>query len=468
MNAPVSLADRAADYGALANVEAEQALLGAALSYNTVAERARDLVAPADFSMAVHERIWSAALEAIDRGEPANPVMLRSRFADDEALKGVGGGQYLARLAGAAITVINVEHYARLIHELAEARRLHDAGLDMQEGAFRIARGEPASQVVAEAERSLLSHDKHSRRWQPIGEALQEAMRRVEAAHKSGGVVGITTGLASLDEAVGGWGDDDLVLIAGRPGMGKTGVMLHCAQAAAKAGHGVAIGSLEMANHQLAARLIAEWCGLEYADLRRGRVDAADFARMAAVANQIAKLPIWIQDMPAPTISELRSQCRRACLRHPVDLVMVDYLQLALPDRRSGNKVADVTEVSNGLKALAKELHKPVVALAQLSRGVEGREDKRPMLADLRESGALEQDADTVIFLYREHYYLSRKRSEAPEHIEAVRRTKHLIEFIVGKNRHGGEASVTAWCDMATNRFRELAAGEEPGQEEML
>ncbi|MBM3555836.1 MAG: replicative DNA helicase, partial [Alphaproteobacteria bacterium] len=397
------------------NEEAEQALLGAVLINNEALGRVSAFLRKEHFLLPVHGRIYDAALTVVERGLIANPVTLKPYFENDAALGDIGGAQYLFRLAQAAVSVINAEHFGRVIYDLALRRKLIEVGEDMVNRAYDATVEETAKTQIEDAESELfhLAEDGNTDTGpQPFTQALDLAVRAAEAARKRGAAIsGVTTGLTDLDNMLGGLHKSDLLILAGRPGMGKSALATNIAFNAAKAlsqrggesGAAAAIFSLEMSAEQLANRILGEQAEIPSEKLRRGQIDAAHFERLVNASRDIQKYPIFIDDTPALSISALRTRARRLRLTNKIGLIVVDYLQLMRPSGRKApeSRVLEISEITQGLKALAKDLDIPVLALSQLSRAVESREDKRPQLADLRESGTIEQDADVVMFIYR-------------------------------------------------------------------
>ncbi|MGE3873924.1 MAG: replicative DNA helicase, partial [Parvibaculaceae bacterium] len=423
------------------NIEAEQSLLGAILVNNEACDRVSSFLDPAHFFEAVHARIYEAAATLIRAGKLASPVTLKTYFERDETLKEIGGAQYLARLAAAATTIINAEEYGRAIYELAQRRRLIDIGSEIVNTSFDTPVDMSARDLIETAEQSLYEiaeTGKYGQGFQVFGKALTEAVDMAANAYqRDGGLSGISAGLRDLDEKMGGLQASDLIILAARPAMGKTSLATNVAYHVAKnykADHqpdgsvrildGGVVGffSLEMSQEQLATRIIAEQSGISSERIRRGKISEEEFHRIVEVSRELQALPLYIDATGGLTIAQVAARARRLKRQRGLGLLIVDYLQLLAGSakRASEGRVQEVTEITVGLKALAKELKVPIVALSQLSRQVENRDDKRPQLADLRESGSIEQDADVVLFIYREEYYLGRTepRPNTPEHFE--------------------------------------------------
>ena len=484
---PVAVLDESGDslpiYRALPhNIEAEQALLGAILVNNQAADKVTGFLESEHFFEPVHGRIYESAAKLIERGQLASPVTLKAYFENDGALDDIGGAQYLARLAGAAVTIINAEDYGRTIHDLALRRELIHIGEDMVNTAFDPAVDEPALTQIEQTEQQLFHLAEAGSLeggFQAFASSLTQATRMVEAAYKrEGRLTGVATGLKDLDTNLGGLHRADLIVLAGRPSMGKTALATNIAFDAASAYHrahkeggdragsdGAVIGffSLEMSAEQLATRILAEQTKIPSSKLRRGQLGNEDFLQLVKVSQELEEMPFFIDDTPALTITALRTRARRLKRTQGLGLVVVDYLQLLRPaaGTRPDNRVQEISEITRGFKTLAKELDVPVLALSQLSRAVEQRDDKRPHLADLRESGAIEQDADVVMFIYREEYYLGRRQPEPDtkaheDWLAKMERVHNVAEIIIAKQRHGPTGMVKLQFDGATTKFRDL------------
>ena len=476
------------------NTEAEQALLGAILINNTAYYRVAEFLQSEHFGNAVHGRIFAAIGKLMGRGQIANPVTLKNLFDQDGALTEIGGAQYLARLAAAAAAIINAEDYGRAVHDLYLRRELIGLGEDVVNDAFRQDLDDPAREQIERAEKKLFdlaTTGETEGGFQAFGAALTSAILNAEAAFKrSGKTVGVATGFVDLDRKLGGLHRSDLVVLAGRPSMGKTALATNIAFYAARnyrptpasdqrkiAEDGAVVGffSLEMSAEQLATRILAEESGVSSDRIRRGDVSHEDFDKFVQASQQLSALKLFIDDTPALSVATLRTRARRLKRQQGLGLIVVDYLQLLRPSnqvRAQDNRVQEISEITRGLKALAKELDVPVLALSQLSRAVEQREDKRPMLADLRESGSIEQDADVVMFIFREEYYLSREPTRRPEEAEnkyseryqewreRLEKVHGLGEIIVAKQRHGPIGTVKLRFDAETTKFDNYMASD--------
>ena len=473
-----------------ANVEAEAAFLGAVLIDNRVIEELSTQLAPPHFFEPVHARIYERVLQLLDRKAVVTPVTLRPYFEADEALKELGGVGYLARLTADGQGLLAPRELAGQIYDLALLRELVSVGRNLVEGAMdtsesvapldQIELAEAALYAVAEGASALSEA-------QSFGTATRTAITAIERAFNSGGhIAGKTTGFTTINEKVGGLHDSDLIILAGRPGMGKTALATNIAFNAAdrlrrdladgiaaeeSVGGAVAFFSLEMSADQLATRILAEQSGISSEALRMGKISRDDFQSLSFASQKLAELPLFIDDTPALSIAALRSRARRLKRRHNVSMIVVDYLQLLQGTQRaSDNRVNEISEISRGLKTLAKELNVPVLALSQLSRAVESRDDKRPMLSDLRESGSIEQDADMVWFVFREDYYVAAKEPKRPNEgddakthdqhskwAEEMERVYGLAELIIGKQRHGATGKVRLRFEPRITRFSDLA-----------
>ena len=468
------------------NVEAEAALLGALMIDNRLVEDVQLKLRPEHFFEPLHARIYEAILKVTDSNRVANPVTLKPLFDADEAMKDVGGPSYLAQLTGSGAAVIGARDFADQIYDLALLRALIGVGRGLVEGALDTSdEVAPLSQIErAETELYKVAEEGGAEgRALAFAEAATEAVKMAEKALNSGGhLSGITTGLESLNAKIGGLHNSDLVIVAGRPGMGKSSLGTNIAFASAQrlvrdiedgiskeksSGAAVAIFSLEMSADQLATRILAEESGISGENLRMGKISQQEFRSLARAAAELQSLPLYIDDTPGLTIAALRTRARRLKRQKGIGLIVVDYLQLLQGTGRGGhdNRVQEISEISRGLKQLAKELSLPVIALSQLSRAVEQREDKRPQLSDLRESGSIEQDADMVMFIYREDYYLAAKapaedHPDFPQWQEEMARVYGRAEVIVAKQRHGSTGKVRLKFDSKITKFADAPTDE--------
>ena len=444
------------------NIEAEQALLGAILFDNAAYERITDRLQGRHFFEPFHQRLYSAMEEYIRKGQLAEPIVLQERFRRDPAFDQLGGLSYLADLVGRAPPAANAPDYARVIYDLALRRDLIRIGGDIASEAMTDVDRDAREQIeIAEQQLYTLAESgATSSGFQTFADALHGAVEMTaEAFNRDGGLAGVSTGLTDLDKKLGGLHPSDLLILAGRPSMGKTALATNIAFNVARnyawepladgtrktvRGGVVAFFSLEMSAEQLALRLLADASGVSGDRLRKGEIDAAEFGRVRDAALEIQESPLFIDATGGLSISKLTARARRLKRQAGLDLIIVDYLQLvtASEGKKGEGRVQEVSEITMGLKALAKELGLPVIALSQLSRQVESRDDKRPQLSDLRESGSIEQDADAVMFVYREAYYKGRAepRLGTPEHLswqEEMDNIRHIAEVIIGKQRHG-------------------------------
>ena len=473
-----------------ANIEAEAAFLGAVLIDNRVIEDLQTPLRADHFYEPVHSRIYERILTLVDRQARVTPVTLKPYFESDEALQELGGITYLARLTADGQGLLSVRELAEQIYDLALLRELVSVGRDLVDGALDTSQEVAPMEQIQKAEAALYSVAEGASAGseaQSFGAATYKALGMIETAINSGGhVSGTTTGLTSVNEKVGGLHNSDLIILAGRPGMGKTSLATNIAFNAAdrllrdrqdgisdaeSIGAATAFFSLEMSADQLATRILAEQAGISGEALRMGKISRDDFQQLSYASQRLAELPLYIDDTPALTIAAMRARARRLKRRHNIGLIIVDYLQLLQGSgRATDNRVNEISEISRGLKTLAKELEVPVIALSQLSRAVEQRDDKRPQLSDLRESGSIEQDADMVWFVFREDYYVAAKEPKVPQNDDDSRaheahaswaaemeRVHGLAELIVAKQRHGSTGKVRLRFESKITRFSDLA-----------
>jgi replicative DNA helicase len=466
-----------------ANIEAEQALLGALLVNNDALGHIGDRLRPEHFQEKLHGRIFDSIQKFHDKGLIANPVTLKHFFDQDPALADIGGGAYLAKLAAMAVMVINISDYSQTIYDLALKRELIGIGEDMVNVAYNNQIDAPATQQIETAEQKLFNLSAEGSGeggFIALRQSLVNAVKHAEFAHKHDGVVGLTTGFLEMDKILGGLRRSDLLILAGRPSMGKTALATNVAYNSClslykeaqeknlpvKEVGSVGFFSLEMSSEQLATRLISSTSGLDSSHIFDGRISAEDFTGLVQASADLSHLPFFIDDTPALSIAALRSRARRLKRLHNVRLLVVDYLQLvrASTSLAMNNRVQEVSEITQGLKAIAKELDIPVLALSQLSRQVESREDKRPQLSDLRESGSIEQDADVVMFIYREEYYLARAEPKVgtQEHETwkaDMDKAMNVAEIIVAKHRNGPISTARLHFEGRLTQFSNLAEG---------
>jgi replicative DNA helicase len=465
------------------NIEAEQSLLGAILVNNDAFYRVSDFLEGKHFYEPIHQTIYETSSSLIRMGKIATPVTLKTFLPADTDLGGMTVGQYLARLAAEATTIINAQDYGRTIYDLALRRDLIGIGEDMVNVAYDAPVDFLPRAQIEDAERrlyELAETGRYDGGFQRFSQALTVAVdMAAKAFQRDGKLSGIATGLRDLDSKMGGLQPSDLIIVAGRPGMGKTSLATNIAYNIAraykselqadgttKAVNGGAVGffSCEMSGEQLATRILAERTGIPSSSIRRGGISELDFEKIRECSIELQSLPFYVDETGGLSISQLTARARRLKRQKGLDLVVVDYIQLLQGSGKRGNdnRVQEVTEITTSLKALAKELNVPVVALSQLSRQVESRDDKRPQLSDLRESGSIEQDADVVLFVFREEYYLANKepRPGTPEHEKwqiDMGFAHGKAEVIIGKQRHGPTGTVELHFEASVTRFGDLA-----------
>ncbi|MBL9009536.1 MAG: replicative DNA helicase [Alphaproteobacteria bacterium] len=463
------------------NTELEQALIGCLLLNNESANRLPDALKPEHFHAPLHRRLYEAILLARSRDQLATPLTLKTQFESDPDFREVGGFAYLVRLVEDVPSVRNIDQFARAIVDLATRRELINLGEGLVNDAYDAPLDYTPSDQIEAAERALYALAEPEKRgggFKTFRQAAAMALQTAEYARKTrGGTPGVPTGFRKMDEKLGGLQKSDLLILAGRPGMGKTALATNMAVNAARArlndpeeGGVVAFFSLEMSAEQLATRIISEVAEIPLWEIRKGKVDARDFGRLIDAVTLLENLPLYIDDSPGLSIAQIAARSRRMARDKKVglDMIVIDYLQLIEPSgfKRHDSRVQEVTEVSKGLKNLAKELEVPVLACAQLSRGVDARDDKRPVLSDLRESGSIEQDADVVMFVFREEYY---HKSREPDHddpeygkwLEKMNRVGGKAEVLVEKHRSGPTGSIRLAFDGSFTRFDDLADDDE-------
>ena len=463
------------------DVDVEQALLGAILIDNYSLERVSNLLKPEHFYDPLHQRLYDAVERMWAKGHAVTPLTLKSLMEQDAGLAEVGGQAYLTSLARAAPALPNVKDYARILADLAMRRELIRLGEDIVNTAYEAPLDLMPAAQIEEAEKALYRVAERSRFGEgPLGfdVALSQAVQNAEKALARGGhISGVPSGFTDLDSLLGGLHASDLLIVAGRPGMGKTALATNMAFHAArlwakdkadqtepKRGAPVLLFSLEMAASQLSARILSEQTEIEMRKIRTGRFTDSEWDRFVQTAQTLGDLPLYIDDTGGISIAQIAARARRLKREKQIGLIVIDYLQLVEPSsRRFENRVQEISDVTKGLKALAKELAVPVMALSQLSRGVDNRDDKRPVLSDLRESGSIEQDADVVMFVYREEYYLKSREpepgtSEHADWLEKMERVHNRAEIMVEKHRHGPTNKVELFFDERFTRFSNLAS----------
>lgn len=456
------------------NTEAEQSLLGAILLNNDCLDKVSEFLLPDHFATPINGKIYDAIIKVTSQGFVADPVTLRAFFEKNDELKSVDGGNYLVQLVNSVISISGVQDYGNIIYDLYIRRQLIMLGEEVSQRASTFEINERGIDQVEMAESKLYEIATSDNRggFISFAGALSSTMDVLETAYKSdSSITGITTGFIDMDKWTGGLSRSDLIIIAGRPSMGKTALATNIAFNAAKAqtkntdgGGKVAFYSLEMSKEQLVTRILAQECNIPSERIRRGEIKEEDFVRLVGVKQQMADLPLFIDDTPALTISTVRSRSRKLKRQFGLDLIVVDYLQLLQGpiDKKNENRVQEISAITRSLKGIAKELNVPVIALSQLSRAVEARDDKRPQLADLRESGSIEQDADVVMFVYREEYYESRREptpgtEEYNKWMDRMAKVHNLAEVIFAKQRHGPVGTVRLFFDGKFTKFDNLS-----------
>ncbi|MDM7850577.1 replicative DNA helicase [Pseudochrobactrum kiredjianiae] len=468
------------------NIEAEQALLGAILINNDAFYRVSDFLKPPHFYDPLHRRIYELASELIRVGKMANPVTMKTFLPADDKVGDMTVFQYVVRLAAEAVTIINAEDYGRAIYDLATRRSLIGIGEEMVNVAFDAPVDMAPRSQIEDAERRLFELAETGRYdggFQPFNEAVKTAIDLAGVAfQRDGHLSGVSTGIHSLDGKMGGLQSSDLIVLAGRPGMGKTSLATNIAfniaaayqgeqqaDGSMKATNGGVVGffSLEMSAEQLATRIISEQTEVSSSKIRRGDISETDFEKLIACTQTMQRIPLYIDQTGGISIAQLSARARRLKRQRGLDCLVIDYIQLMTGSSKasSQNRVQEITEITTGLKALGKELNVPIIALSQLSRQVESREDKRPQLSDLRESGSIEQDADVVIFVFREEYYVKNlePRDEFdPKYDEwkmLFEKVKGTADVIIAKQRHGPTGTVKLAFQSEFTRFTDLAEG---------
>ncbi|MGA9467223.1 MAG: replicative DNA helicase [Exiguobacterium marinum] len=426
------------------SVEAEQAVLGAIILDSDRLITASERVDPDDFYRVSHQRIFEAMLKINDRGELVDLVTLSSELQAQGILDEIGGLNYLAEVAESVPAIGNIGYYLNVVDQKAALRRLIRTATNIVSDGYE--RQDEVDSVLSDAERNILkvSQRKGQSSFHPIGSVLSDAYSTIEKLHQSSGeITGIATGFTDLDKMTAGFQRNDLIIVAARPSVGKTAFALNISQnVAVRTGENVAIFSLEMGAEQLVMRMLCAEGNIDAQRLRTGRLEAEDWGRLSLAMSSLSQAGIYIDDTPGLRVNEIRAKCRRLKQEYGLGMIMIDYLQLIVGNGKPGeNRQQEVSEISRTLKAIARELQVPVIALSQLSRGVESRQDKRPMMSDIRESGAIEQDADIVAFLYRDDYY--DKESE----------DANTIEIIIAKQRNGPTGTVKLSFRKEYNKF---------------
>ncbi|MCE3255569.1 MAG: dnaC [Rickettsiaceae bacterium] len=463
----------------LYNIEAEQTILGTIIINNEYVNRVVDFLLPEHFYEPANKKIFEQIIHTINKVNIiANQVTLKQFFENDQTIKAIGGAAYLSTLLSRATGIIDIADYARLVYDLALKRELVMIGGDIVSKAYKADEQISAITQVEEAENKLFNLTKHgsgSSDFRSISAPLKQTLEKAFIArNRDSHISGVSTGLDDVDKILGGMQNSDLIILAGRPSMGKTALAINVAVNAckflnkdateAKDKKAVGFFSLEMSADQLSARILSMETSLNAGKFRTGEISEQDWEVIVQRSAEISEMPFFIDDTPALTIASIRTRVRRMIRKHSLALLMIDYLQLidGSSKKSSESRVQEISEITRGLKAIAKEFNIPVIALSQLSRAVEQREDKRPQLSDLRESGSIEQDADVVAFIYRESYYEERKRPGEDEK-DKFDKWKHKMdelrnrsELIIAKQRNGPIGTVHLYFDPEFTRFNNL------------
>jgi replicative DNA helicase len=474
------------------NTEAEQYILGAVINNNENVNKIADFLLPEHFYEPVHQKIYQTILNFFDKGIPANAVTMKNHFEGDESLKEVGGATYLLKLSGFASGIINVREYAQMVYNMFVARQLIDIGEDMVNDAFKTTGEDTANLQIEKSEQKLFtlaSEGVSESNFTQIKTSLGKAIEIATLAAKQGGdISGVATKFTAIDNLLGGFNNSDLIILAARPSMGKTALAINFAINGAEAlmekyekeleankanpdykPGSVGFISLEMSSEQLATRMLSIKTDINAANIRRGKLSKEphndEFTKLIKASSELYKLPIFIDDTPALSISAIRTRARRMKRKHNLSFLLIDYLQLirGSSSRANENRVQEISEITMGLKAIAKELNIPIIALSQLSRTVESLKPPRPQLSHLRESGSIEQDADIVMFIYRESYYKEREKpsednyEEMRKWQEDMEKIRNVSEIMIAKNRNGPINNVRLFFDNNTTRFGDFA-----------
>ena len=468
----IKLTDNNIDQKQPSNIEAEQALLGSILVNNDIIDEVSTIINPTSFYDPAHTKIYEVIEALNNKGMIANPITLKNYFEKDNMLDEVGGTEYLVKLTRFSGSTKQAIDYAKVIHEMYLRRELFLISNNLSSETLN-SKEQTAEKIIESTEKSLFDlaeRGSFSQSFLKFNQALDQTIEMATLAMKNDkGLVGVPTGLTDLDEKLGGLHKSDLVILAGRPSMGKTALATNIAYHAAQnimskqEKSSVAFFSLEMSSEQLSTRILSEQARIKSDDIRRGKVTEEEINRYIETSRNIYNLPLFIDETPAITIATLSNRARRIKRLFGVSLVVVDYIQLMRSaSNRTDNRVQEISEITQGLKALAKELNVPILALSQLSRAVEQRDDKQPQLADLRESGSIEQDADVVMFVYREAYYLERKMPkqgsiEYAEWQSKMSDVHGLADIILGKQRHGPTGLIKVEFEGIYTKFKDLS-----------
>ncbi|KPU42897.1 replicative DNA helicase [Oxobacter pfennigii] len=428
------------------NMEAEQSVIGAMLLDKNAISSAAEILRGEDFYKEAHGRIFDTIIELYNRDEPVDLVTLVESLRTKGILDAIGGLTYLSNLAASVPTTANIKYYAKIVEEKSTLRNLIKTSSELMDKCYSEndevpAILESAEKAIFDISQKAMEHD-----FEPISKVLERSFDNIEKLYKSKGeLTGVPTGFVDLDRKTSGMQKGDMILVAARPSMGKTAFAINIGQyAATRHPYSVAIFSLEMSKEQLVQRMLCSEANIDMLKLRTGNLEDEDWAKLARSAGPLASAKIFIDDSPGISITEMRSKCRRLKIEHGLDLIIIDYLQLMQGKGKTENRQQEVSEISRSLKALAKEMESPVIALSQLSRAPEARADHRPMLSDLRESGSIEQDADVVCFLYRDEYY--NKETDK----------KNIAEVIIAKQRNGPTGTVELFFNGQYTKFSSL------------
>ena len=429
------------------NIEAEQAVLGAMLIKKEAIVEVQEILRPDDFYREAHRIVYEAMAELQNNDEAVDLVTLTEQLRKLEKLDKIGGISFVTQLANAVPTAANVTYYAKIVKETAELRNLINAATEIAGAAYEDV--ENVETIMDEAEKKILAvaSSQNGGAFEPMKSIVMRTFERIDVLYESkGGLTGISSGFKDLDTLTAGLQKSDLILVAARPSMGKTAFTLNIASYVGLHGSRVAFFSLEMSKEQLMQRMLCSEGGIDASRLRTGQLDETEWNRLVETADKLSRAPVFIDDTAGITVMELRSKARRLKAEHGLDLIIIDYLQLmqGRPSKNGDNRQQEISEISRSLKALARELDVPVIALSQLSRSVESRQVKKPMLSDLRESGSLEQDADIVMFLYREDYY------------DKDTENKNITEVIIAKHRNGPVDTIQLFFQKEFTKFRDL------------
>ena len=453
------------------NIEAEQAVIGSILVSNDIFDDVSIIIDNKKFYDPVHQKIFAAIENLISKGMLANPITLKNYFENDNSLAELEGHEYLVKLTKFSTTIRQAIEYSKIVYDMHIRRELIKISETMTENASNKILDLPGNKIIEDSERLLFDlAEKGSLNTSFIkfDQALNYTIEMASNAFKNEeGIVGVPTGLTDLDDRLGGMHNSDLLIIAGRPSMGKTALATNIAFHAAKklqekgTKSSIAFFSLEMSSEQLSTRILAEQSRIKSNDIRRGRISEEQFDKFIETSKNISELPLYIDETPAISIAAMSNRARRIKRLYGLDLVVVDYIQLMSAANTRDGRVQEISEITKGLKALAKELSVPVLALSQLSRAVEHRDIKKPQLSDLRESGSIEQDADVVMFVYREAYYLEKlePRPATVEHAEwqaKMNEVSNLAEIIIGKQRHGPTGNINVEFEAMFTKFRDI------------